>query len=275
MSPDFSPELQKELLDDFYAECDELLTSVRHAIVQLEAGSEDPNPALVESLYRHLHSLKGICAIAGLQPAEVLAHGMEDQVRSLLRKETSPAEIQFDDLLVGCNTLEQVVAAHKSGKPLPSTDEALAKIRQRGRLTMPAPAATTEPEQRAEKADPLEGARERGLSIWRCAFSPSPDLDQMGINLSSVRERLAKEGEILRVTPTVPKKGSIVFTFVVGFRQPPTSLGDWSKSGIDLEPVALEPEKAEPLEIGSLTASHIVRVNLARLDELMRIAESF
>ncbi|HEY1764187.1 MAG TPA: chemotaxis protein CheA [Opitutaceae bacterium] len=273
MNSEFPPDLQKELLDDFYAECDELLTSIRNSVVQLEASVErrESNPVLVEGLYRHLHSLKGISAIAGLRPAEVLAHAMEDQIRLLLRKEIVPGAVRTDDLLVGCNNLEQVVAAHRSGKPLPSIEAAMAKLGRSAPVKTPERPAPIETETPAETVDPVQAARARGLEIWRCAFTPSPELDRQGVNLASVRARLTSEGEILSVTPTVPKAGSIVFSFVVGFRSPPTGRPDWERDGTHLEPISPSPAQADPADIGSLTASHIVRVDLERLDDLMRI----
>src|SRR5512133_3252880 len=79
MTPDLPAELRDELLDDFYAECDELLGNIRTHLTQLEAacrnGSTDP--AALEALYRSAHSFKGISAIVGLRSAEHLAHAAE------------------------------------------------------------------------------------------------------------------------------------------------------------------------------------------------------
>ena len=103
MSGDFSPELRKELLDDFYAECDELLTAMRGNLAQLEgsAPKAEPEAALLEGLFRHTHSLKGISAIVGLRPAEELAHAMEDLLRALTKGEARLDDSMVDGLLAG------------------------------------------------------------------------------------------------------------------------------------------------------------------------------
>ncbi len=275
MSAEFSPELRKELLDDFYAECDELLTSIRNSIVHLESalGKGDPNPAEIESLYRHLHSLKGISAIVGLGPAEELAHCMEDQVRLLMKREVAPQAAGMDNLLFASDRLEQVVVAHRSAKDLPAIADVLSRIRGSAAPKQAAPALPEEEDLSAAKPDPADAARKRGLEIWRCDFTPAPDLDRRGINLQAARERLGDLGEILSVTPTVPQKGAIVFSFMVGFRHAPSDLAGWERDGMKLVFVPGVPAtQGEQTEAVSLTASHIVRVDLARLDDLMRVA---
>jgi two-component system chemotaxis sensor kinase CheA len=103
MSADFSPELRAELLDDFYAECDELLTDLRGGLVALEGAARAggaPDPANLETLFRGVHSLKGISALVGLRVAEELAHAMEDVLRALTKRPRSfPAAIA-DTLIV-------------------------------------------------------------------------------------------------------------------------------------------------------------------------------
>jgi two-component system, chemotaxis family, sensor kinase CheA len=87
MNPDFSPELQAELLDDFYAEADEHLGNIRTQLGVLEgAGFSAPDPVAIESIYRSAHSFKGISAMVGLRSAEQLAHSAEDYLRSLTRQ---------------------------------------------------------------------------------------------------------------------------------------------------------------------------------------------
>src|SRR5215216_2464854 len=87
MSSEFSPELKGELLDEFYSECDEIIATVRGQLAELEksVGSLKKKLTLIESLFRNLHTLKGICAIAGVRAAEELAHAMEDLLRGVTK----------------------------------------------------------------------------------------------------------------------------------------------------------------------------------------------
>ena len=59
MIPDFPAELRDELLDDFYAECDELLGGIRSQLTQLEEACRNARSDAIalESLYRSAHSL--------------------------------------------------------------------------------------------------------------------------------------------------------------------------------------------------------------------------
>ncbi|HYD84144.1 MAG TPA: Hpt domain-containing protein, partial [Opitutus sp.] len=296
MSSDFSPELRKELLDDFYAECDELLTSVRQSLSALEQslGSGEPAASVVEALFRGVHSLKGIAAIAGVRPAELLAHGMEDLLRALSQRDVSLNVERLDVLLDATQRLEEIIRAHQAGKPAPDHEAALKTLRTAGRAKgkgakkereTPAVFASASAAAKPDAvADPLAEAQARGLKLWRCTFAPTAALDQRGVNVNCVRERLGQIGEILKAAPTVQPNASIVFVFTVGFREEPEDLAAWEADGIRFEPIVMEvepsaaapipaaaPGVAEQKDALSLMPSHMVRVDLARLDELMRI----
>ena len=88
--------------------------------------------------------------------------------------------------------------------------------------------------------DPAVSARERGLLIFRATFVPAPALDQRGVNVTAVRQRLGALGEILGATPTVRGKGSIVFEFVVGLREQPGDVDSWEKDGVKFAAVTEE-----------------------------------
>jgi two-component system chemotaxis sensor kinase CheA len=137
-----------------------------------------------------------------------------------------------------------------------------------------------------EKLD-FDEAGSRGLVLWRCTFVPSPQLHERGININAVRERLSRAGEILQSTPKVRGQGSVAFEFIVGMRETPPDITEWEKDGISIElmeqaaPNAIKPapggtpdETADNLPGAHnlfIAPSHVVRVDLNKLDELMRI----
>lgn len=286
MSAESTDGLRKELLDEFYAECDDLLETARAALTQLEAAvrSGGDVTAMLEALFRAMHSLKGICAIAGVRPAEDLAHGIEDLLRALTRAEVAVTSERVDDILAATSQLTKIVAAHRLQKRLPSAEAALQSLRTHlpkpvGASVLPPPPPTAAA---PAESDPVSAARRRGLAIWRVVFSPSPALDQRGVRVNVIRERLAQAGEILSAAPSV-QPGGLRFVFVFGARQAPADLAAWENDGVTFEPVSgpaapAEPSKPAdaPVEEGgdaamSLMPSHIVRVKLGELDELMRI----
>ena len=274
MSGDFSPELRKELLDDFYAECDELLMAVREGLTVLERSPA----AGVEGLFRAVHSLKGIAAIAGVREAEELAHAMEDMLRALSEGDVALTAGRVGVLLDATRRLEQIIGAHQAGKPAPEHATLAKKLRAEGgaakgkggRKTRAAAAKETREETAAAMPaeDPVAAARAKGLQPWRCTFAPSAELDARGVNVNRVRERLSEVGEIFQATPVVRPGAGIAFVFVVGLRETPADRAAWAADGMTLEPVV----EAAAGEASSLMPSHLVRVDLARLDDLMRIA---
>ena len=141
MNRSASPQLRKELLDEFYTECDELLTSARAASGVLEGRGAGPETVRenVESIFRSVHSLKGLAAIVGLRPAERLAHGMEDILRGLSQRKIEFSPAAMDVLLMAMQRFEQVIAAHRSAAESPEIADALGALRQLANRPAPSP----------------------------------------------------------------------------------------------------------------------------------------
>jgi len=292
MSEDFPRELRPELLDDFYAECDELLTLVREGLEKLDtaAAQDAADWKTVESLFRSTHSLKGISAIVGLRPAEELAHAMEDVFRAFSKRDLAVTPPVVDHLLTAAQQLEKIVVAHRLSKEMPETRETLLALAQHlpakaspSALPSASSIGSTVPDTPA--ADPVATAHEQGRLLHAVEFSPAAALDQRGINVNVIRQRLTALGEILRATPVVRGQGAIVFEFIVAFRDDPATTGTWPDDGVVIRPLTPPSTPATPgnsakpfstrevdlAETLSLTPSHIVRVDLERLDDLMRI----
>ncbi|ACB76215.1 chemotaxis protein CheA [Opitutus terrae] len=283
MSAEFSPELRQELLNDFYAECDELLRAIREGIATLDrtAGRGGQQRGWLEPLYRSVHTLKGIAAIAGVRPAEQLSHATEDLLRALNHNDVPLTTAHVDLLLDAAQCLESIIQSHQRNEPVPVCVELAQALRAASGDTA-APAnvpMSAAPAPADPPADPAELARARGLQLWRCTFAPSPALDARGVNVQSVRERLGRIGEILRAEPRVQPNASIVFVFTLGLRAVPQDFESWAADGLRFEPLGESCEPAAPAgsvaaaapELAALATSRFVRVDLTRLDELMRI----
>lgn len=267
MSHDAANELRPELLDDFYAECDEHLGHLRAQLATLahSLGRSEANPAALESLYRGMHTFKGNAAIVGLAAAEQLAHATENLLRSLSRRETSLSEPILDLMGHVVHRLEQVVTTFRLQQPMPGTQDLLAQL---AKFQPAAPAAARDVEPAAAAPAPASRAFN-----WRATFSPSPELDRRGVNINSVRARLAALGEIVSAAPMI-QGGKMSFDFTLALREAPADLATFAADGIALR----NDEPAEPAAGGPapshmfIAPSHIVRVDLSRLDDLMRIA---
>ncbi len=144
--------LSQELLDDFFTEADDHLLNIRQALLGLEnSGPETaPDSKLIGDLFHNFHSFKGISAIAGLEPAEALAHATEDLLRFMRSGEVRAGEDILNVLSAATHKLEQIVAAFRAKKPLPGYESLLADIKRQcpapsgfgRRIAPPAPAET-------------------------------------------------------------------------------------------------------------------------------------
>ena len=273
MSSEFSPELRKELLDDFYAECDELLTTMRSQLTAageaLETGGA--TAGAIESLFRLVHSVKGNAAIAGVKVAEQLAHRTEDLLRAISKQQVPLTHERWALLIDAEQGLERLIGSHRAGQTL---------VEDRGLLDALQEAAASEASAGAVEAQVAKTSGTANKALWRFVFAPSAELDARGVNVTSVRTRIADLGEIVSSTPVVRANGKIAFVFSVAVREAPSEdeVTAWMADGVQAERVASEQSKPAPQDVAlerseilPLTPSHMVRVDLERLDELMRI----
>jgi len=279
--------LNTQMRDDFLAEADDHLVGIRQGLLQLEAsvGKAQPDAKVVEGLFLEFHSFKGISALVGLGPAEAVAHGTEDFLRLMRDGKAQLTAKGLEVLTAAIQKLEQVVAAFRSSSPMPGYESLLADIREQCEHS-----SIAGPSARSGRISPsdtdlltrIEEAKARGLQLWKYTFAPSKELDASGTTVTSVRERLSNLGEILQATPQVHGKGELRFEFLVAARDAPNNLAAWEAKGVAIKPAELDASESPsiPGETAAsagaehnpfLAPSHIVRVDLKRLDDLMRI----
>jgi len=262
-------------MDDYFAEADEHLLAIRRCLLMLDGVERpDPSSAVLEELFRSCHSLKGISAMVELREAEVLAHHMESCLRAIRQGETTLGPANLETLLAGANALEAVIVARREGQPPPTNAHVIAGLRgmtstQAGARVLESPSGGT----------PVESVRS-----WAVRFVPSPELVARGIKVDTIRARLLEIGKIASVAPQVLSGGGISFEFHVE-TEDEASLAAWEDDGVSYELIARhEPEPAIPgatatelpsgpraWEMGSAAPGNFVRVDLARLDDLMRL----
>lgn len=290
MSEGLASGLDSQLLDDFFGEADEHLMGIRQGLLRLEpsVGKAKPDLSVIKDLFQNVHSFKGISALVGLKPAEAVAHQTEDFLR-LLRDGIAQLTGQgLEALTLSALKLEQVVAAFRSQKPLPEYESLLEDLKaQCDQWSAPASPASIPPTALPNPADPALAtapveAKAHNLPLWRFTFSPTRELNERGVNINSVREQLSKIGNILKATPIVKGKDNLSFEFIVSTQSAPANVSAWEAKGVTVEPAqsgsgvatASSAAQAHEEETGHnpfLAPSHIVRVDLTKLDDLMRI----
>lgn len=281
-------------LEDFYSESDDHLTQIRTELGAL-TSSTPLSPARTqsawESILRNLHSLKGIIAIVGLRDAEKLSHIAEDCVRPWARGKSTPAPESIALLDAAAHRLEQVVSHHRQGRPLPSSEDLQQKLSASthantgvsSRADSPSPPHPSGP----WAPPPHTAPTAMSSTSWRVLYRPTAERDARGINLSSVRARLLKLGELVRTTPSVEPGGGLHFEFILSAKTiTAEQIAAWREDGLEFSPEvpvnSLPPpvdqhtddelhEADDPTGNLYITPSHLVRVDMGRLDELMRI----
>jgi two-component system, chemotaxis family, sensor kinase CheA len=270
-------------MDDFYAECEDHLRDIRRAVLQLEnETSEAGKTSVLESLFRSFHSLKGILGMAGLPVPEGFAHQTEDYLRALSRNELAVSSEGIDALLAATGAIEELVAGHRDGKTAPDSGTLAVRL---ANLTR-GPAMASTPGGRSTAEDRMLAAARRGIPLWKVLFSPATDRDTRGVNVSSVRAQLKQLGEIVQSSPKVQPGGKVQFEFIVAGEFDEAQIAALAPDGVEIEPFqaqlpqghddsatnqspTAEPNVSAQSSLG--TASHFVRVELSRLDDLMQM----
>ena len=262
-NPDNSSEFFDQFLDDYYAECDEHLVSIRRSLVILEDEIEARavDRALLDDLFRSFHTLKGISGMVGLSAAEQLAHELESYLRELREGNVLLTKSGFKTLVDGVALLEGVINARRNDQPAPSIDEIAARLR------------TVSSTSTTEGAVANLAIADRSLKRWQVEFTPTAELAARGVNVNSVRTRLQAIGELLQAKPIVKGAGDIAFQFVVSSSADEAALQDLAADGLTFDELQTDivQRPKESQTVPAIVPSSIVRVDLDRLDELMRI----
>jgi two-component system chemotaxis sensor kinase CheA len=126
---DDSPTPFSDFLDDYFAECNDHVMGVRRLLLALEVSvwRADINRVL-EELFRHFHSLKGISGMIELRPAEDLGHHLEDYLRVLRQSEGILTADGVDALFDGTQMLEQVIGSRRAGNAAPPIGSVVSRI---------------------------------------------------------------------------------------------------------------------------------------------------
>jgi two-component system chemotaxis sensor kinase CheA len=268
-NPDNRGEFFDQFLDDYYAECDEHLVSIRRSLVTLEdevdSGAVDRN--VLDNLFRSFHTLKGISGMVGLGAAEQLAHHLESYLRELREGTVALSASGFQSLSAGVSLLENVINARRNDQPIPTIDETVERLRAVSTHSTASNTATsTTPESETSGNDAT-------ATRWLIEFTPTAQLAERGINVNSVRSRLQAIGNLVQSKPVVKGAGEIAFEFIVVTKADKSALTDFETDGLTFKPAPVEsaPRVKDSAAVATIAPASVVRVDLDRLDELMRI----
>ena len=220
----------KEFVAGFLLEADEHLHSVnRNLVATAEALKQKlPEPRAVRELFRSLHTIKGLASMVGAEPIVDLSHEMESILRTADRAGGRLSEPELDLMLQGTRAIEErihAIAQHgingASAAPAPLL-EALA-LAQNPQKEIDAPIGLTlnlPPEierglSPSDREQVIQAGR-AGHRVVLVEFQPSPEKASQGFNITSVREKLGKLGDLVKVVPhSAPQSATGIAFFLL------------------------------------------------------------
>ncbi len=98
----------REILDAFVAETKDHLRNIENDLAALEKQSGQPNPQLIESILRAVHSLRGSSGFMELKKISGLASAMENLLQKMRSEDIAPQPRHTEALLAGCDLLKKM-----------------------------------------------------------------------------------------------------------------------------------------------------------------------
>ena len=278
---------QERSRSDFVSEAEEILEALSDRMRELERvfAAGRPHTETINTIFREVHSLKGLASLLGFPDIASMTHELEDLLSRL--RLGAPLEGPVLDLLhLSLDALLDALRRIRAGG---APAGGLEGIRERLReavasihvpaipvppgLDLPAYllAALTEFEERRLAESHRQGRR---LSVARLRFEP----ERLESQLQDAARRAAEAGEVIARVPVAGEAG-IVFEFLVAGR--PLREEDFpAELAPEVRPIALgsppaggsPPGPAGPAEedredLAGLSGS--LRVPVARLDEVL------
>jgi two-component system chemotaxis sensor kinase CheA len=277
----------------FIAETEEHLAAANAHLLAVEGPTArgEATPRQVRELFRAFHTVKGLAAMVGIDPIVDVAHAMEAVLREADRASGKLPPGAVELLLQGVRAVEQRVRALAKRKTVAAAPakliDALNRLRQAGpegrsgtsaRATLPDALWTKLSD--AEREQVVQGLRQ-GRSGWIVQFAPTPERAAAGINVTSVRERVAAVAELVKVIPqsvpaTPETPGGLAFALIVLAAGPETEVAEAAAVGREaLADFALERTAPAALDLDDdMTGDELgrrgfVRVEVSRLDDAL------
>lgn len=273
-----------DIAEDFYAESDEILSSIRKNLLLIDElkGLSHPEKAIFEELLRNCHTLKGLTAMVGAKEISNLTHILENYLKFVYEAGLIVPPGSLDIIFSAVNLLQQQLAAFRNKTDMPDDSSVIIDLKK----LMPEDEnekdqALLEKKEIKQEYDIIEGEK-----IWKIYFKPDRELFDRGININSVRNKLQESGKIISSVPKTGTDGRIAFEFIIASTAPITVFESWTNDGITFEqvqagttPVSGKKDIDETVQKTNTTyadqlmmsSKNIVRVDLKRLEDIMHI----
>jgi two-component system chemotaxis sensor kinase CheA len=213
----------QKALSDFVSEAQETIDALAKGLMRLEGAGTDPDPEVLNSVFRAAHSLKGLASMFGVERLSRLAHALEDALDDL-RMGRRPLDAGALDLLLEApEVFSRIISEEGSGAPQASHDAA-ARLTERLRAAEqeaavpgddPLASVALGPEIRRLLTEyeehRLSSALRKGLAIYRIRVAF--ELASFDEQLASLSGRLKELGEVVSTLPSSDMKDPTTIAF--------------------------------------------------------------
>jgi two-component system chemotaxis sensor kinase CheA len=250
----------------FLAESREHLSACNRLLLEWER--EPASTHQVGGLFRAIHTVKGMAATMGYAGVADLAHRLENLLDALRRRAAAPAAPEFQLLFRSVDALTVGIEAVVTGASAPTDAGLMGELDLAASLvgeavtTMEHPALSARPS--GVFAAPRESARPVQVVL-------RPDAVMRGARAALVLQRAEALGAVSAVRPAPSHFDGQNFDGRFGFRLA-TSAGEEQieaalRAAGEVESVGFEADEAD---VRSAALSRQIRVDLGRLDALMK-----
>ena len=272
----------EDFLEDYFAECEEHLAVVRRELLTLESWINKSHIEIshLNELFRCFHSLKGLSGMVGVGMAEELAHQMESYLRVLRDQQIVLSSEGFDALIAGTKRLEQVITCYRNQTSPPDITDICTQLQaviptQTLENNLPSGLVTpVEFKLKPQEQEQINTALNNGETLWHFVFSPSTQLSEQGIRVNTIREELQTLGRLIYTAPRMSEGNKILFDLILATALPELPFQQTPQPGLTWQPY-LTGANSQKSEINTqalpLSPSNVVRVDLPKLDDLMRM----
>ncbi len=115
-----------ELIKDFIVESQEHLSDVESQLLTLESQQNGVDVALVNKVFRAVHSIKGAAGFLGFEVLESLAHRGEEVLNRLRNNEMRPTSLVINTLLRATDRLKELLDSLESSNQQNVTEHIIA-----------------------------------------------------------------------------------------------------------------------------------------------------
>src|SRR5512137_2258415 len=213
----------QKALTDFVSEAQETIDALAKGLMKLEGAGADPDPELLNSVFRAAHSLKGLASMFGVERLAVLAHALEDALDDLRMGRRPLDAVALDLLLEAPEVFSRIIAEESTGAT-PTTRDAAVRLTERLRAAErgaeapgddPLGAVGLAPDIRRLLTEyeehRLGAALRKGLSLYRVRVAF--ELGAFDRDLAALSARLKDLGEVISTLPSADMKDPATIAF--------------------------------------------------------------